>query len=139
MTKTILCFLAVACLGAAASDPKEKEVLAAMDVYKNAMIAKDGAALDKVLGSDLAYVHSGGQFETKAKVIESITKATTIIERLEFSGTTVRLYGNTALVWGRVDLWHSKTDFRHMNVLHVWVKGAQGWQMVSRQATKLAE
>ena len=140
MMKTVLFFLAVGLVMAANNGPKEeKEVLAAMDVYKNAMIGKDGAALDKVLSADLAYVHSGGEFQSKADVIDSIVKAKTTIERIDYSDTTVRFYGNTALVRGRVDLWHSKTNIVHMNVLHVWVKGAQGWQMVSRQATRLAQ
>lgn len=117
----------------------ETEVLGAMDVYKNAMISRDGAALEKILAPDLAYVHSGGEFQTKADVVDSIVKGKSPIERVDFSQTTVRIYGNMALVRGRVDLWHSKTNIVHMNVLHVWTKGAAGWQMVSRQATKLAE
>ena len=51
-------------------------------------------------------------------MIKAITSGATVIQRLEFSDTTVRLYGNTALVKGRVDLWHSDTDIHHMNVLH---------------------
>jgi hypothetical protein len=117
----------------------EQEVLAAMEVYRNAMISRDGAALDRVLGSDLAYVHSGGEIETKQDVINAIVKVTTVIEKIEFSNTKVLVYGNTALVRGRVDLWHSGTNIVHMNVLHVWIRGASGWQMQSRQATKLAK
>jgi hypothetical protein len=117
----------------------EQEVLAAMEVYRNAMVTRDGVALEKVLGSDLAYVHSGGEVETKQDVIDAIVKVKTVVEKIEFSGSTVRLYGNTALVRGRVDLWHSPTNIVHMNVLHVWIKGASGWQLQSRQATRLAK
>jgi hypothetical protein len=117
----------------------QKEVLAAMETYKNGMIHKDGAALDKVLGPGLTYTHSGGQLQTKAEVIKSITSGATIIEKIEFSDTTVSVYGNMALVKGRVDLWHSSTNIVHMDVLHVWVNGPHGWQMVARQATKLAK
>jgi ketosteroid isomerase-like protein len=124
-------------LSAASTSSKDKEVLAAMDAYKEAMIHKDGAALDKLLSNDLTYTHSGGQLETKADVIKSITSGKTIVEAMDFSDTTVRLYGNIALVKGKVDLYHSKTNIVHMNVLHVWMKGPQGWQMVARQATRL--
>jgi ketosteroid isomerase-like protein len=134
----ILCSSLV--LSAAATDPRgDKEVLAAMDAYKDAMIHKDGAALAKLLSDDLTYTHSTGQLENKADVIKSITTGKTIVEALEFSDTTVRFYGNTALVKGKVDLWHSKTNIVHMNVLHVWVKGPNGWQMVARQATRLTQ
>src|SRR5260370_2849758 len=122
---------------APASSKDDKEILAAMDAYKEAMIHKDGAAFDKLLSNDLTSTHAGGQLESKADVIKSITAGKTIIEALDFSDTSVRLYGNVALVKGKVDLWHSKTNIVHMNVLHVWVKGPQGWQMVARQATRL--
>jgi hypothetical protein len=128
---------AIAAVAAVNNQGAEKEVLAAMETYKDAMIHKDGAALDKVLSQDLTYTHSAGQLESKADVIKSITSGKTIVERLEFSDTTVRLYGATALVKGRVDLWHSSANIVHMNVLHVWVKGPSGWQMVARQATRL--
>jgi ketosteroid isomerase-like protein len=138
--KTIACiFLSTLLLPAATVPKAQDEVLAVMDVYKKAMIERDGKALDRVLSDDLAYTHSGGQFQTKADVIDSIVNKKTTIQRMEYSDTTVRFYGDVALVKGRVDLWHSPTVIVHMNVLHVWVKRPQGWQMVSRQATKLAE
>ena len=138
--KTIaLLLLGIALLAAEAAPKEQEEVLAAMDVYKNAMIQRDRHALERVLSDDLAYTHSAGQFQNKSDVIDSIVNKKTTIQKMEFSDTTVRLYGNVALVKGRVDLWHSPTTIVHMNVLHVWVKRPQGWQMVSRQATRLSE
>jgi hypothetical protein len=113
----------------------EQAVLAALEVYRNGMLQKDGKSLDKVLSDDLTYTHSGGEFETKADVIRSVTSGKTVTEKLDFTETTVRIYGNTALVKGRVNLQHSPTNVVHMNVLHVFVNGPHGWQMVARQAT----
>src|SRR6266498_3322605 len=92
----LVCSLIIS--GAPIDSKSEKDVLAATDAYKEAMTHKDGAALGRLLSDDLTYTHSGGQFETKADVIKSITTAKTIVERLDFSDTTVRLYGKTALV-----------------------------------------
>jgi uncharacterized protein DUF4440 len=140
MSKIIWILLSALVLSAASNDLKgDREVLAAMDAYKDAMVHKDGATLERLLSNDLTYIHSGGKLETKADVIKSITSGKTIVEAIDFSDTTVRFYGKTALVRGRVDLWHSKTNIVHMNVLHVWVKGPQGWQMVARQATRLSQ
>jgi len=125
-------------LAAASNNPQaEKEVLATMDAYKEAMIHNDVATLDKLLGDDLAFTHSHGEFQDKAAVLKSETGPPHIM-RMEFSDTTVRIYGDTALVKGRVDLWHPESVV-HMNVLHVWVKRPQGWQLVARQATLLAK
>ena len=132
--------LTAAVLSAAPVDTKgDKEVLGAMEAFKDAMIHKDGVALDKLLAPDLTYVHSGGEFQDKAAVISSIVSGKTIIERMDYSDTSVRFYGKTALVRGRVDLYHSATNIVHMNVLHVWERGPQGWQMVARQATRLTK
>jgi hypothetical protein len=117
----------------------EQAVLDALEVYRNGMLRKDGKSLDKVLSDDLTYTHSGGEFETKADVIRSVTSGKTVTEKLDFTETTVRIYGNTALVTGRVDLQHSPTNVVHMNVLHVFVSGPHGWQIVARQATRLAK
>ena len=141
--KTILITLiAAAALAAAPAGlgAGKEEVLAAMDAYKDAMVHKDGAALEKLLGKDLTYVHSTGQVEAKADVIDSIVKSKTIIEKIEYlPDTNVCIHGNTALVTGKVDLWHSPTNIVHMHVLHVWEKGAQGWQLTARQATRLTK
>lgn len=139
--KTIASILIVtAAICSAATAPKaEQDVLGAMDAFKDALIHKDGAALDKLLAPDLTYVHSAGQVQTKADLIESIVSGKSIIERMDYSDTSVRFYGKTALVRGRVDLYHSATNIVHMNVLHVWINGPHGWQMVARQATRLAK
>jgi ketosteroid isomerase-like protein len=139
--KRIACLvLSAVALTAASNDPKmEKDVLAAMESFRQAMIHNDAAALQKLLSDDLSYVHSAGQNETKADVLKSVTTGKNVITRLEFSDTSVRFIGDTALVRGRVDLWHSDTNIVHMNILHVWAKRPQGWQLVARQATRLAK
>ena len=122
----------------AGAEPTEvKDVTAAMESLKQAMLSKDGTALDKLLGDDLSYIHSAGQHETKEEFIRAIVSGKSIVQRLDLMATQVRVYGNTALFQGNVDLYHSPTDIVHMNVLHVWVKSAGGWKMVARQATKL--
>jgi len=140
MKKIFLIFALALTVIAAESNPSaEKQVTVAMEALKQAMIHRDGAALDRLLNDDLMYTHSAGQVETKADVIKSISSGKSIIEKLEFSNTTVRVYGETALVKGRVDLWHSATNIVPMDVLHVWVKKADGWRLVARQATRLAK
>jgi ketosteroid isomerase-like protein len=131
---------AAVALAFAADDPKaEKEILAVMDAYKDAMIHSDAAVLEKLLRDDLTFVHSAGQFESKSDVLKAVTTGKNVITRMEFSDSSVRIYGNTALVKCRVDLWHSETNIVHMNILHAWVKSARGWQLAARQATRLTQ
>jgi ketosteroid isomerase-like protein len=137
--KTLLLAL-IALFTANATAPSKaavQEVTAAMESLKQAMLHRDGAALDKLLSDDLVYIHSAGQAETKAQFIQSIVSGRSKVTRLDFSGTVVRAYGDTALYQGGVDLYHSPTDIVHMNILHVWVKRSHGWKLVARQATRL--
>ena len=73
--------------------------------------------------------------ERKADVLKAVTTGKNVIIRMEFSDSSVRIYGNTALVKCRVDLWHSETNIVHMNVLHVWVTGrrAGSWWRARRR------
>jgi ketosteroid isomerase-like protein len=139
MKKWICILLFTTFLSAASTDSKaEKEVLAAMDAWKQATMKKDTAALDKLLHPDLTYSHSSAANQTKAEVIKSVSTGN--VEAITFSDTTVRIYGKTALVKGKVDMVNNtggKSTPAHLNILHVWIKGPQGWQMVARQATRL--
>jgi ketosteroid isomerase-like protein len=141
MKKWICILLSTAFVWASTPDSKaEKEVLAAMDAWKQATMKKDGAALDKLLHPDLTYSHSSAMNQTKAEVISSVTTGKATVEGITFSDTTVRVYGKTALVKGKVDIVNNtdgKSTPAHLNILHVWIKGSQGWQMVARQATRL--
>src|SRR5438034_8719651 len=141
MKKWILIVLSATVLSAASVDSKaEKDVMAAMDAWKAATMKKDGAALEKLLHPDLTYSHSSGQNQTKADVVKSVTTGKATTTGIDFSEPTVRVYGNTALVRCKVDMTNStdgKSTTSHLNILHVWLKGSHGWQMVARQATKL--
>jgi hypothetical protein len=132
-------FVLAGTLCGADSDAESKTVLAAMNALSQSLIHRDGPALDKLLNDDLRYVHSGGQIESKADVIKANTTGSSVITKIEYSNQNVRVYGNTALVTGRVDLWHSPTNIVPMDVLHVWVKNSGQWRLASRQATRLAK
>ena len=91
--KTILLTMTCAwgLMAAPASDAVAvKEVTAAMESLKQAMLHKDGAALDKLLSEDLTYIHSAGQNETKAEFMKAIVSGKSIVERLDLTGTAVR-------------------------------------------------
>jgi hypothetical protein len=117
-----------AALPATMNDPKdEKSVMATLQAMAQATIKKDVAALDIIYHPDLKAVAGPG-------VTESMT----------FHETTIRIYGNTALVRGRNELRNGaqgNMHDNHLNILWVLLKGSgpQGWQIVARQTTRLPE
>ena len=102
---------------------------------------KDTAALTKILHDDLAYSHSSNLHEDKAAVLASLKRNTTI-EAMDFKDPKVHVYGNMALVKSDVDFRNNAAGVvavSKLNVLHVFVKGPNGWQLVARQATRYPE
>jgi ketosteroid isomerase-like protein len=143
MKKWMWLLISASVLSAAGSESKgEKEVLAAMDAWKQATMKKDRAALEKLLHPDLSYTHSSAKNETKADVIKAVTTGNSTVEAVDFINNTVRVYGNTALVKGKVDIKNNmdgKSTTANLDILHVWLKGPQGWQLVARQAVRLPQ
>ena len=141
MKKWMWLLLSASVLAAAGSESKDqKDVLVAMDAWKHATMKKDGVALAKLFHPDLSYTHSSGKNETKAEAIKSVTTGAATVEAIDFKDTTVRVFGHTALVKGKVDIRNStdgKATTANLDILHVWIKGSDGWQMVGRQAIRL--
>jgi ketosteroid isomerase-like protein len=124
-----------------AANPAEKAVLAALDGWKTAMLAKDGAALEKIFHPDLTYGHSGANIQTKAEAIKGVVDGMGW-EKIELADTTVRLLGNTAITNGKVDMHErhkDKNTTSKLIMLSVWTKGPKGWQMIARQAVRRAD
>src|SRR5665647_1820001 len=119
MVKWLLLFAAAVSISAA--DPKA-DVLSAMESWKQAVLTKDAAALDRLLHPDLTYSHSDAKTQTKADVLKSLPNT----QSIKFGDTTtVRVYGNTALVKGPVEivsLSNGNQTNTNLSVLQVWLK-----------------
>jgi ketosteroid isomerase-like protein len=116
------------------------DVTQASNALKQALMKRDAAGVQKYLHDDVTYGHSNGRVQTKAEVVAD-TKGDTTIEAMDFSEMTTRVYGNTALIKGKVEIRNStagKATTFHLNILFVWLKGPGGWQLVARQSTQLS-
>ena len=131
--------LVVSIMSVYAAEPSkaEKEVAAAMDAWHHAMLKGDAAALDKLYHKDLIYSHSSAKNEDKAEAIRNATAAGSVAKAIELHVTSTRIYGNTALVKGTGDFTSGAGALTRLDFLMVWLKDAQGWQLVGRQSTKL--
>jgi ketosteroid isomerase-like protein len=123
----------------AAQDPKtEKEVLAAMEAFKQAYLAADGAAMNRLIHEDVIYGHSDGHIENKSVFVEGFLRRGTSA-RFDLSDVIVHIYGDVAVVRALLDVRGSgsaDTPFL-VNTLNVWAKSGQAWQLVARQATRI--
>jgi ketosteroid isomerase-like protein len=122
------------------SDPKaEKEVMAAMERWRQAMLKKDGAGLARLYHEDIRYGHSSGLVEDKKTAVNHIVTSKADYAAVDLIDTKVTVHGNIALVNGRVNfkqVTDGKANDVKLHVLHVWTRTPQGWQMIGRQSTR---
>jgi ketosteroid isomerase-like protein len=143
LISSLLMALVLATASAYAAQPSdsqaEKEVTAAMESWRQAMLKKDGTGLARLYHEDLRYGHSSGLVEDKKTAVNHIVTSKADYASVDLIDTKVSVHDNVALVNGRVNFKQvtagKATDVK-LHVLHVWVRTPQGWQMIGRQSTR---
>jgi ketosteroid isomerase-like protein len=120
--------------------PAEKEVAAAVESLRKAMVDADKTALENLTAKELSYGHSGGKVEDKATFVEVITSGKSDFVSIELTGQTIALVGDNAIV--RHTLSASTNDGGKpatvkLSVLLVWQKQNKHWVLIARQAVKV--
>jgi len=136
LTIGILIWACLAFAGSPSADVKAS-VLAAEQRWVDAVIHGDGAALEKLMASDILYTHSSAMTQTRAEFIKAATSGSTKYTGIDFSDVVVRQFGRTVVVTHKGVFKTVQTGESHLFVTEVWAEQNGGWQMVSRQATKL--
>ena len=130
----VLLLLSIPMFGAGTA---EKDVLAAVDAWKEAALKGDAASLGRLYHDDLAYTHSSAMTQNKAAAIASETSSTGIYKAILMRDVSVHVYGDTAIIEYKLDLTHFAGDTAHLHEIMVWMKTSKGWQLLARHATKL--
>ena len=103
-------------------------------------VQADDAALNKLLADDLSYIHSTGDKDTKKQFIENQHNGVRKYLKIEHESMDVRVYGNTAVVGGTIQLETMQKGVKaasHLRIIHVWVKQGGTWKLVAHQSLKL--
>jgi|ERR1043165_2351741 ketosteroid isomerase-like protein len=125
--------LTVAC--GFAADPAEA-VREASAAWRQAVIKKDAAALQRFLADDLAYSHSDGKTQTKAEYIAAVISSGRY-ESFTDSDTKVRVYGKAAVLRGFVDVKVANQAPYRVLTLEVYVENNGQWQMAAHQSVRI--
>ena len=124
-----------------AADPKaEQAVRASMDQFAKAVVGKDKATLERLMADSILYSHSNGNLDTKAAFIDNVMKETPKYEGFDYGDEKILIYGNTAVVRGKItvkDLLNGQRRTLELNAMQIWLRGSQGWTMIARQSTRL--
>ncbi|MFZ6010877.1 MAG: nuclear transport factor 2 family protein [Bacteroidota bacterium] len=118
---------------------EEKEIVAAVETLRKAMIDADKTGLENLTADDLSYGHSSGRVEDKASFVESLVSGKSDFVTMILSDQTVKIVGTTALVRHKLqgDVNDGgKAGTINLGVLLVWQKQNGRWKLLARQAHK---
>ena len=108
----------------------EKEILGIEDQRFAAMIARDFAALEKL-------VHSSGVTDKKASWLDSMKSGKVKYKSANCSERQVRFFGDTALIRGsaaiEAEIGGQPRSLRLL-FLNAWVRTPQGWKFAAWQS-----
>lgn len=142
--KTTLIALSVCCLTCTmvvGQSKEEKEVQAAVDFLRKAMLDGDKASLDKIAAPELTYGHSSGTIEDKAAFIDALVSGRNDFVTINLSEQTIKMVGNNlALVRHKLkaDTNNGGTPgTANIGILLVFQKQQGQWKLLARQAFKL--
>jgi ketosteroid isomerase-like protein len=130
-----------ASLSSFAQSADEKAVGDAVEKLKNAIVAADAPALDKLTSPLLSYGHSNGLLEDKKEFIRALTSGESKFTKIDLSDQTISISGDLAMVRHKImgDTHNKGKDPApvKLGVLYVWQKTKGTWLLVGRQAFKL--
>ena len=107
------------------------------------MIAQDFAALRRLLADDLVYIHSTAVAETKDAYLAGVAQGLYDYATIDSRDVTTRIDGATAVQTGTVAMAVSARgepkQLTQLLFTLVWTRGADGWRLAVRQATRIPD
>ncbi len=126
-----------------ADDATVQQVLQSERELYRAMIAKDYAALERVLSPDLVYVHSTAVAESREEYLAGVAKGLYEYESISTRDAQVRVHGTVALIDGicdmRVGAGGKPGKLVHLLTVLVWVHVGDTWRLEHRHATRMPD
>lgn len=139
LRRTILTLAAAVAL-LPAQTPVADEVKKAETDWIAAVKANDFKALDTLLANDLVYTHSTGLVETKEEYLAKLKTGNQKYATIDRADMRVQTYGTTGIITGKTRMTGATKGVPFDNqllMIHVWVKNAGRWQLVTHQTTRL--
>lgn len=122
-----------------AQSQDEKEVAAAVESLRKAMIDASESSLKDLTSEALSYGHSSGMVEDRAGFIGRLLSGESDFKTITLSDQTIKITNNVAIVRHRLVAEtndNGKPGNPNLSVLLVWQKDKGKWKLVARQAVK---
>jgi len=120
----------------------EQQVRQTIEKYRTALLQRDAATLEQIWADDYTFTNGAGETLSKAQRLANLKSGATSLGSIsEDEDIKVRVYGKVAVATSRVTIkgqYSGKQASGQYRSIHVWVKGAAGWQLVANQLTPVA-
>lgn len=116
------------------------DLSARADRWDKAIVRKDRAAIEENMAPDFRQIDARGNIETGNSFVDGLMAAELEIDPYTVEDFQVRLYGDVALLSGRTKMtgrYEGKPFQSHYRYIDIYVRGSQGWKIVSVQISKL--
>ena len=124
MTSVLMACFAVACSTVSTGrDPTVQLLTAQADAWDKAIVAKDAAAVAANVAPDFTQIESGGAVIGRDEFVKDLLDPALRIDPYKVEDFGVRIYGDTALLTGRIRMTGSaegkpfSSHFRYIDVL----------------------
>ena len=119
----------------------EDEVRAADQEWAAAIKTADAAKLERILSTDLIYMHATGIIDDKTSYITKIKSARQKYDGVTYSNVRLKVFGgDTGVLTARMRMQGTNANVPfddQVLMTHVWVKTNGVWQLVAHQTTKV--
>jgi ketosteroid isomerase-like protein len=142
MKKILILLIVIStCIGLSAQSKTEKQIAAAAEQLRKAMVDGDRKILDKLAAEQLSYGHSSGAVDDKKTFVEKIASGNSDFLSIEISEQTISVSGKTAIVRHILnakthDMGKEPADIK-LRIILVWQKQNRQWKLLARQAVKI--
>ena len=102
----------------------------------------DVSALDHIIADDWVCIDGAGLVITKRQLLERVESGTSFFDPYKFDEITLRMFGDTAIVTGRLSGTRRGNDgtfYLEQRYTRVYVKRNDRWQSVATQVTVVKE
>ena len=134
-------FSSVTLLGSAWAEDVQEQLKKLETDRAAAAVRGDVGTLEKQTADDYTFINLYGQMSDKSQMVNAFKTGQTKLTSDEVSDMKVRVYGNTAVITGKVDvkgtLGGKDVDGQIM-FTRVYVKKSGNWQSVAFQQTRVA-
>ena len=116
----------------------ESEVAQAVESFRKAMVAGDGAALTALAAPDLSFGHSNGVVQSREVFVGTVVRKEEVFRNIALTNKSLKIVGDTAIqrhVFNADILLGDTPLFVALGCVEIWQRQADGrWLLTARQA-----